>query len=120
MKLPITISFDKFVSLTEIMFDSNYWLVINTNFGIFLNYDASWEWWHENKKSKPKVTITSIEVRLPQFSIWDTVMIVDTGEIGIILKESFWDSVVLEDWTYIDSISKLVKIPSDLLPLLQD
>jgi len=37
-------------------------------------------------RQQSEITITSIEVRHPSFSIGDTVMIVDTGEIGEVEK----------------------------------
>lgn len=124
MKLPITLQFDKFISLTETMFESNPNIIIQCLLYDNHNdehipttikdvYALSYIYWHRS------VTITSIEVRLPQSSIGDVVMIVDTGEIGkvrwldkdwTIWIENFWDKKPYE----------LVKIPTDLFPLLKD
>lgn len=127
MKLPITLSFDKFVSLTRAMFISNRYIEINIA--------AISKWWTrldwcmssindlDEMNWRNEITITSIEVRLPQFSIGDTVMIVDTGEIGEIefqYKGNWQFRIFWEWWTKFRFSENLVKIDTSLLPLLQD
>lgn len=122
MKLPKTLPFDIFVSLIRTMFISNRYIEINIS--------AISKWWTridwcmssindlDEMNWRNEITITSIEVRLPQFSIGDTVMIVDTGEIGEISKiDDVWAIWVCWSDFY---QHELVKIPTDLLPLLQD
>lgn len=77
-------------------------------------YEMWYAVWHES------ITITSIEVRLPQFSIWDTVMIIDTGEIWEIdVYDRRWELRVCWDWRLKEvSENQIAKIPTDLIPLL--
>lgn len=132
MKLPITLNYDDFHNLTISMFESNngviFWVEWYPNMDVF-NFDSRLS----HVRPWP-VTITSIEVRLPQFSIGDTVMIVDTGEIGYIWKWWWewivyiyktpwerWDNDIFDDdWIWWVYREELVKIPTDLLPILQD
>ncbi len=104
------------------MFESNPLIVVKTQFdwdfeskGDLESYASMVSHYESN------VTITSIEVRLPQFSIGDTVMIVDTGEIGEIKFESLWEFLIYnwETHTWV-SPQQIVKIPQDLLHKLQD
>lgn len=69
------------------------------------------------------ITITSIKVSMPEFSIWDTVMIVDTGETGEIEFIYTKDDSVRIIWNGKYSFAKinnLVKIPTFLINKLQD
>jgi len=121
MKLHKTLSYYDYFNLTWTMFVSNPHLML----------DIDWYWTVSiiNRKSSNislqqlwEVTITSIEVRLPSFNIGDTVMIVDTGEIGEIEDITLDDLVYVpvKYWYYYHKIYEIVKIPSDLIPLLQD
>lgn len=131
MKLPITLSFDDFVSLTKTMFISNRYIEINIS--------VISKWWTEldwcvssindldEMKWRNEITINSIKVSIPSFSIWDTVMIVDTGEVGYIYS-IYWDRVSIystpnkpthRQLLAVTWICNIVKIPSDLLPILQ-
>lgn len=116
MKLPKTLDYQKFIILSECMFESNHLIFIKTNI---------WSFWSKEelkrRYTKWEVTITSIEVRLPQFSIGDTVMIVDTGEIGKLLWYDPCDmrrSMTGSEECVLER--RLVKIPTDLLTLLQE
>lgn len=124
MKLPKTLPFDKFVSLTKTMFESNPLIVVWTTQWVIKSLsdlDIEDSMLCHNLFSK-WCTITSIEVRLPQFSIWDTVMIVDTGEIWEIIEkddEEVYISFSENNGGY-SPYSQLVKIHTDLLPILQN
>lgn len=139
MKLPMTLSFREFYQLTNKMFLSNKYIVLDTDVWLFTRWnevdDFIYKSWKLNDPNS-KITIISIEVRLPQFSIGDTVMIVDTGEIGYIwiidetiafIYKKLWP--INSYWYYqldrSDRIAdldtrNLVKIPYDLLHKLQD
>ena len=122
MKLPITLSFGHFFSLTNTMFKSNPLIIISTKSWIFTSDDVLWKWEYENRKTQPDVTITHIDVRSIQFSIGDTVMILSTGEIGEIDEIIEWFSYIVKSDTLIDYYTgyELVKIPTRLINKLQD
>jgi hypothetical protein len=130
MKLPITLSFDDFISLTTTMFESNPLILVKTDM---------WSFWSreelKRRYTKWDVTITSIKVRKPQLSIWDTVMIVDTWETGYIWAYNWYEDTwsiyssieknsfgMISMDNHIGSLSKedIAKIPPSLLDKLQD
>ena len=120
MNFPKTLSYDDYMSLTSSMFESNNLVELTVKWGLKINssnYISS----RLSLRQQSEITITSIEVRFPVFNIWDTVMIVDTGEIVKIIwydpynmrrEFDYSDLCIMSSW--------LVKIPSDLLYKLQD
>ena len=123
---------DIILNLTCDMFFSNNNLCVTIDDERFYRYSDILS--YSKKYNRKFMTITSIEVRFPQFSIGDTVMIVDTGEIAKIYQEDeikmeainklnnmffVWSHDENEFYWYFHS-NQLVKIPQDLLPLLQD
>ena len=120
MKLPITLWYNDFIDLVDTMFLSNWNLIVDTNFWKIESYD--WYAFFDSKymDHKPDITINSIKISMPSFSIWDTVMIVDTGEIGEIKSIAPWWNIILMWSIFWKEPSKLVKIDLSLLPLLKD
>ena len=121
MNFPKTLSYNDFIDLVDTMFQSNRNLIVDTNFWKIESYD--WYVYFDTKymDHKPDVSVTSIKIDLPNFSIGDTVMIVDNGEVWEILwyTEIYWYNVSWKNaWRC--KPSTLVKIPSDLLHKLQD
>lgn len=138
MKLPITLSERDFFHLAKAMYESNNNIHIRIELSNNSGERSIYHLWNINQLYSiywwDKITITSIEVRLPQFSIGDTVMIVDTGEIAKIYQEDdikmeainesnnmffVWSHNENEFYWYFHA-SQLVKIPTDLLPILQN
>ena len=108
------------------MFESNPYIEIWTEYEwLFASFDDVEQhnkmFWHKIAEVK----ITSISINIPEFSIGDTVMIVDTGKIGVILwyYHDWWLYDIDDlsgEWFDSRPMKDLVKIPNDLLPLLQD
>lgn len=123
MKLPKTLNYNDFINLVDRMFNSNKNLFVGTNLWMIDSLNSYIRFDEVYMYEKPDITIISIKVSIPSFSIGDTVMIVDTGEIGEIKyqhKEN-WQFEIIWDWRERYSFSEnLVKIPTDLLPILQD
>ncbi len=127
MKLPITLSYDDFISLTTTMLDSNPHIVISVEWHWLMTINSKYTIKYSAREDE-YVTITSIEVTQPVFNVWDTVMIVDTDndihkvwDIKVIKKVDWnicrfkWKNYLF--WSY---FNQLVKIPHDLLHKLQD
>ena len=71
MKLPIILKFKEFRKFFDETTFSNRYLQISTDRWSWSFWDVRWFWMLNMDEM---ITITSIEVRLPQFSIGDTVM----------------------------------------------